>query len=462
MAVYIRVDRDINGSTETTTYRNLRSVSFAPEYDPTLETLPVCQFSAEIVTDDEVVPEQFQNCMAWLCHEKLDNQSITVEEILANDYIITDVTKVSKNVLSIVAKSCLTVLEKRELEAKIYNTTSYNFMQDCFYGQTINDNSEIWTFTDENVNNRYVFGFFNKQTALERVRMMCQYDGFVIQQWGTMGTFSSSTSLSYKLKGAEDNKYSYYRRLVPLENTFKDPVVRKLKIANSVTVTYYMGFTHTDHTDDPDWKKIIVSDSYDLNNGLYVDGEAVFAQQYQRIFKNPSQKEHGQYITIDNTLCIHNWSQQEGELSQGDGYFSGYEVELDVLYFPVSQSPEKPGEHYYSPMQRVQFYLDPKTICDGFIKSANYHFGKAERISLVIVTDLVPVAASTLKFVYEYGGRKLGEREYYYPNGSSYSVTHPNIDVDVVDTIETFTPQTAQSTGTLNSDTTITIQYTRS
>lgn len=467
MAVYIRVDRNVNGNITTSTYRNLRSVSFTPEYDPTLETIPICQFSAEIVTDDEAVPEQFKNCMTWLCHEKLTNTSsagVHEEEILANDYIITDVTKVSKNILSIVAKSCLTVLERRELDAKICDSeSSYDFMLDCFYGPTINDNDEIWDFAEENINTRSVLGFFNKQNALERVRQMCQYIGFLVQQWGTMKIFSYDDPVSYRLISVTDNRYTYYMRLIPLENTFKVPVVRKIDAANAVTVTYYMGFTHNNVYDgEPDWKKFIVSDSYDIGNGLFVEGETIYAKQYTRTVNNPNPDAHARYITIENSLCLEDWSRSGAGLNQSDGYFTGYEVELDVLYFPVSQSPEKPGEPYYSPMQRVRFYLDSKTICEGFIKSADYNFGKAERIKLIIATDLKPVAASTLKFIYTYAGRRLGVREYYYPNGYSYRISHPNISVDVVGDTETFTPLTATSSGTLNSNTTLTIQYARS
>lgn len=455
MAVYIR-----RGST-TYTHDVIKSVTFTPEVDMRLETLPVCQFSAEIVTDES--DDELIGATVSLCHDTYSStfyDNYAIEEVLASCYIIVEVSRISKHVVSILAKNVIYALQKRELAPSfIAYSDFYGLTDDLFNGPTTNDNADQLDpgFGQFNIGGRFLMnGICSAETAYERLRKLCQACGIVITQWGFPSFSGNGTSFAYRYYPDYESKTPV---LIPMENTFKDPKITKNAAVKSVIRKRYYNHTLVDHSGDDNWVKLTIQESADLGNGLIIEGQVAYAQTVELEANNPSIDEIGEYILIESSTI----QGQYNNIVQANAYFRHYEVELDVLYFPTYRTSSVPiQDNLYEPGRKVRFYVNPTTIYEGYIKSANYHFGKAERLTLVISTDLQPVQGFTLKFVYEYSGRKLGEREYYYPDGYSYSVTHPNISVDVVGTTETFSPLTATSTGTLNSNTTITIQYTRS
>ena len=389
-----------------TTYSNIKSVSFVPEYDPTLATLPVCEFEVNVVTS--TAPEDFAGKKIDL-HEDLGYTNAT-NTLLAGWYEVAETEYSEPGVVRIRAQSLLAWLDKRTLAGEYFNGLDFEtFVKRLFTDTPIMNNQPVWNagsfdpdtgeWEDEDPpvtfrsahNADRVYGWCPEQTARERLQMVCQSQMMRVVQYGV------HTAAGLYITNSPDgtNINDPGTHLIELHNTFFKPVVKRTSEITGCSIIKYSNFRTTERTGEY-WDSVVTQEGWeDSQTGISQPEERLYFLKTARNYSSGAD-DTGSTVEIKDNMLMYWETKYEGIPAT---YFRRYEVEADVLQIKYSG-----GGEYVWPGDRVWFYIDEQTICKGVIKSAAFTFGKLARAKLVISTDLVPVATGTLEAVYQYYG----------------------------------------------------------
>lgn len=381
------------------TYNDIKSLSFVPEYDPTLNTLPICEFSAEIKTTSPA--GNFKGLEAALYEKRFASNP----SLLAGAYKVSDAVQVGHNIVRVTAQSLLAYLDKRVMPPFLYSgMTPENFFIDLLTGATVEEQEEtmIWDSTNPQIRllnyvGLTVGGLFPQQTARERLQMFCQAESLRVLQWG------SNSQYGISLMYTNATEYSGGTMIQP-EDTFARPVTSKISDVGELRIEEYYDHTTTYHeqTADNGWKKYVFQEGWaDPDTGLTQDEIAVYYTYQTRTYDFGTAGQYKGIAEIKNNLSMGHSDNLNGLRT---AYFSHYEVELDALcdFYPSGQNLV---DRQFFPGDIVSFYLDADSgsVYSGLVKSANYMFGKCSaRATLKILTNLQPIQTGTLTVNYIY------------------------------------------------------------
>lgn len=371
------------------TYRDIKSVSFAPEYDPTLSTLPVCQFEVEIVTDD--APEEFMGATAHL-HEDLGYENAT-NTLLAGWYDVVEAERIGPKVVRVLAKSLLAWLEKRKLAAKQYSVySSETFLRDLFTEQPVEDgpiwgsNPPIgWSGTST------ITGYCPEQTARERLQWYCQAYGKKVVQWGAQ----SAVGL-YVCNPVDETKHM--ETCVNSDQTYNKPVVKHRNTPNALIILGYSGFTTTRHEGDG-WDSAITGYEYELaENGVIPVEQRIYFEVSEYRYDNPNYTSDAPVTYAGNYIMLPSNAAQGGIPSREirTAVFMPYEVEANVLQI----KPDGTNDDYIWPGEAVSFCVKSGVFYKGIVKSCDFTFGKLAKSRMVLYSDLTPLELGYLSINY--------------------------------------------------------------
>ena len=407
MSVYIKSHY---GDTE---YRDIKSISFAPEHDPRFETLPICQFEADIVTDD--LPEDFTGDFVDL-HEDLGYGTTATNTLLAGIYEIYEAEQVGRGVVRVKAQSLLGWLENRTLDAKHYQGMSLrDFIGDLFTQLPMNDGEPIWRdavlpfdldSTPLSMYYPYVYGFCPVQTARERLQWVAQAYMLHVVQYGARTSVGLCITKSLDYPEAWQ---SIPNKLVRPENTYLKPIIKQANGYNAATLYFYGPFSETE-IKAQDWTSSTLRREWDLTEQEWIDIPIYY--RYQPVSRNDGTSLLGSVVEIkDNTLFY--YTELSAAANYAAPYFRKYEAELDVLQIKEDGTTDT----YVWPGDKVRFYVDPETVYEGIVKSASFTFGALARAKLVVSTDFTPVSVSYVELVFRFGNDENGfaTRRYAFP-----------------------------------------------
>ena len=435
MSVYIVCDG--------TTYSDIKFLRFAPEYDPTLATLPICEFEAEIVTDDAPEDVRFK----WMnLREDLGYENAT-NDLLAGRYYSVETEQIGRGVLRVRAQSLLGILDSRVLAAELFtNALIETFVERLFTDSPLNDGAMIFVDPPVTVDSqiepyvRYVSGFCPQQTARERLQWLLQAKMLRVVQYGQLsedGLYitSSVDRNDAGFSGRHETKY------ISPENTYKKPKLKAVGSTHNFTAVRYGNFTYTE-TKGRDWGSSVIRQDWDMETQQWVD-VLVYYRMYP-LQVNDGTGDLGDPVTVSgNTLMSSGDTYVFQAMAQT--YFRGYEVEADILQIKADGT----NDSYIWPGDRVWFYTDMDTVCIGVVKSIDFTFGALAKSKLVIATDAVPVAVAYVDMHYRYQGtfavrhmtfpvpyihydstRPLYVKNppYYYMEEGEVTILHPNYD----------------------------------
>lgn len=388
MAVYI-----VCGGT---TYSDIKSLRFAPEYDPTLATLPICEFEAEIVTDD--APDDFM-ASAWAhLREDLGYEN-AANTLLAGYYEVREAEQVGRGVVRIRARSLLDYLDRRTLPAELFQNVSYTtFVRRLFLDPPVNDGEPQW-FDEDNVPitlgsgvgyNEAVAGFCPRQTARERLQWFLQSDMLRCVQFGKL-----SENGLYITHSPDKSSSTFVNqqptRFIPQEYTYKKPRLTQQGRATGCGIVTYSSFTYTE-TKGEDWTSSVIRQDWDLETEQWVD-VPVYYRKHPYSFDDGTSGAGGGVQITGNTLMYYSRGIYE---SLAGTYFRRYEAEVDILQI------KKDGidDTYIWPGDRVWFCADMETIYTGVVKSVDFTFGNLARAKLKIVTDAEAITPAYVEMDY--------------------------------------------------------------
>ena len=403
-------------------YRQLRSLSFAPEVDLTLSSLPVNEFRAEIVTED-VIPAGVEAIL-------MDD----MDQLWA-DYTITKAERIDRQSFRIVAQSDLTLMDRWTLPAEMFqNVEVSRFIQWLFRipksGYLYNVDIDV----DVYFNGVTVTGFCPEQTARERLQWLCVTVGAVVRQ-----CFASALQF---IPAPDVDATAYYAKgtLIPISETFMKPSVTIRELMRSVAVTGYENFTNVDPTPQPEAGMEPGTEPVQViewESSVDEQGVTWWYNPVDLTFENEESPElPGRHVSIDGVTLIGEASRQViGWLSAA--YFRQGEIRMDVI-----------NNAQYCPGQKVRVYAEEDTIYTGYIRSCDFRFGLQARATLVISSDLEQVPSGKLTISYRYGDLPLGRSEMVLPDGEPYDVENPTISWTEGGRYVEYTPTTPRATGT--------------
>lgn len=423
MSVYVIID--------DAKYSDIKSVSFIPETDPTLGTLPICEFTAEIKTSTPA--ETFKKKISYLYENRIAN-----DNLLAGYYIVYESKQVSSKVVRIVAKSVLQYLEGRTMPAKVYeNCTGVEFLDDLFRGAAEEEDEPAdWLFGVGVIpadyvgwSGYYVGGPFPAQTARERLQMYCQQVGLCVGQWGENSRYGLWLE-NYRLT-------PYYpAELILPENVYYKPKYSMISKVGKVIVDDHPVYTWEYHEQENGWSRYTIMEGWaDPDSGLELDGEYIYytTEQATYTYDGPDD-DCNEIVMISDNLFMRD-SAYNPQLKSA--YFLHYEVEMDVLCErkrgDKGTLPSGAVDEYFYPSQKVYFRLGTEkgdSCREGIVKSVEYIFGTMTRVKLRILTDMQEVSTYVINVVHQYYGldnnlHEIARTKYYIPYGTWLSITVP-------------------------------------
>ena len=367
--MYISVYQDVSG----TRYDRFRALTFAPEADLTLSTLPVCQLQASIVTDDDIPVG------TWVeLYDDMDRLWV--------HYRVARSQRVEAHVLRIVARSGLALLDNWTMGAQFYrNAAPSEIVSDIMnmlprsghmYRLDIAVNDGDFRVRGSGALRR-VTGFAPAQTARERLQWLCLAFGGMVRQWQATGSAWDGAELA--VVPTPDTAYAGVApKLAPLSGTFWKPEVTWGDFVASLTVYAYGNFSTAERA------------SYD---GTVTDEDGA-RYYYDRSFVG--------FVNSD----------YDGE--------AGREVRIDgVMLIDPDAANAALGD-------LVRVYVEPERILEGIVQACDFTFGVQARARLMIGV-VGEVETEKLRVNAMCGQERLGCREYVWPAGHAYSLRCPEI-----------------------------------
>lgn len=412
-----------------TTYSDIKSVSFAPEDDLTLNTLPICQFSVDVVTS--AAADSFKGKYIHLYESRIGNPIL-----LAGKYTVTEAEQVTPGVVRIIAKSFLDYLDSRTLSAKIYSgVSSTNFLIDIFSGPAEDETSGTieWDTDDPQITGAggTLYGFFPKQTARERLQMFCQAHRYYVAQWGP----DSASGLKLVLRTASTFTNGDY--ILP-EDVYMRPTVKRVSDVGILRIYGTSSYSTSYARQEDGYEKYVITEGWtDPSTGLTQGEQAIY---YKRnMYEFTSSDGTDGVSEIKNNLYM-NTSQAQNIPFIKLAHFARYEVELETLCTYDMHSGVGVNRVWH-PDSFVNFCIDDsgQRYC-GVVRSAEYTFGKMTKAKLKIVTDMVPADTGTLILDFNCSGYgTIMQRTYHLPpNQSLYMYLPQKITCWIADNVVNF------------------------
>lgn len=399
--MYLKID--------LTDYTNLRNLVFSPQTDITADTLPVNEFSVDVIADSVITMGQYA--------ELYDDLNT-----LWAKYWITYAERVVDGIIRVKAQSPIGMMDGVTLPAVVYENTPL---------ETVLNNTIVrhagaglvatlpYSFPNSFFNVR-ITGVCPEQSARERLQWVCFVIGAYVKSY--FNTLIEILPISESIES------------IPFEKTFWKPTVNYSNVVTGLEITAY-----SFEKGEPG-----VGDEYvEVGNDTYI----ATTQKITISNESAASSAADNIIKIEGVYLI-NADNVSSVISRIVGYmFKRTTVELDTI---------NNGE--YIPGERRTVYADSDTVFGGHITSCAFSFGKQarSRIKLVGADD---VETANLTVLCKYGNKQINKKVYALPVGYMYYVQNLYIDTVLNDHRYVFRPTSEAITGTLLRDTTVTAQY---
>lgn len=376
----------------STTYTKFSALSFDPQTDIVGNELVINQFSADIITDDNIVA----GTTAYL-YDDSDN--------LWAGYYLVEATRINTETVQVIAQSYMIALEKYTMPAIYYNGVTVSSVLSAMFN-AIGISYEL----DQTLANVTLTGFCPVQTARERLQWIVFVIGAYVQTYFT-------EKIIIKLIDVTETS-------IPKNRTYWKPSV---KWGNPVTAVRVVAFSFTAGTPQ-------TTDTW------VTDGTTYYIQSSQEyVVTNPNVPAGTPENVVEIKGCMlvntNNVSSILSNISQY--YFRNMEVELEAV---------NNGE--YVPGDKVVGMVDDTRIIEGFVVSADFTFGLQSKSKLRIMqTDSVD--GGSLVITAYYNNTQIDRKEYFLPVGYSYAISNPYYDITKGDKRRIYRPLTASVSGTI-------------
>lgn len=383
----------------------VKNLSFAPQVDMTGNSMPVNEYTCDVITTDEIP-------VACIGHRLRDEMDQSWAE-----WPLSKVVRVSASCWRVTASSWLKALEYTELEPRMYQAvTAADAIAECF------GDSNVYTLSP-NIQFKTVTGFAPAQNARERLTWLL----FVL------GAFPVDVFRGDVYIRAVDDTET----LVPPGRTFMRP---SLDTGDTVTAIRLTSYTFREGTEE-EWQS-------DDNSFQFPTPWIATPQVFELTNPDADEDAPENPVVFDSLYLIN--PDNVSEIAQ----------RLAKYWFnPVEASVACVNNRQFRPGDLALAYTDIDRMISGYVQQATFAFGKQARstLKLIGVTKITP-AKLTVRYTYQNG--IIGKAVYYLPVGYTYSIENPYIDKTVKGVRRVYRPQESAVTGTMaEGDNTATAAY---
>ena len=382
---------------DSTTYTNIKQLSFAPQTDVVGDQIPINHFSADIITDDNIT-------IGGIAELYDDNNGLWAK------YWLTEVERKDKQTLYIEAVSYIELLDRSELDAHYYNQESFGSVVAALFSN-ISISGTIYS-VDASLTNVEITGFAPQQTARERLLWLCFVAGAYVRTafTGIIGILPISNNTV----------------IIPMAKTYWKPTVTYNDYVTAVKAVAYTYTLGTPQTTDK-W----VQDG----NDYYIQTEQDF------VLVNPDVPASAQenVVKIEGLTLINPDNVSDILTRISTYYFKRMEVNAEII-----------NNAEFEPGAKVIMNIDDESLVSGYIYETNFTFGTQAKSRIKLVqTD--SVEGGNLTIIGLYGEREISRQNYLLPVGYHYSIENPFVDLMIANARYIFRPINANATGTVTS-----------
>ena len=371
---------------ETTKYIQIKNLSFAPEVSVTLDSVPINEFSVDILTEDTIETGQW----AFL-YDDLDR--------LYAKYYITFAEHLEAHSVHLIAKSRVYALDNDTMSATFYDTTAADVALEIFHIYRKSSGvtpaviiTEDYTLASS-LQSKTVRGFCPEQTKRERLVWLCCILGAYVQD--------------FFAEGIQIKPLDTTVSRIPMERTYWRPSVDYKESISDIFVKYYDFVQRS-----PQQGEKYVTD----NQGVtYVYTEHEFTLQ------NPdwTDENNENTLSIDDITIISSSTQASLIASNLAGvYFNRRTVDAEII-----------NNRSYKPSDKLEICVNIDSAEDratGYAERMEFAFGMQNKSKISLVGCLMSKAN---KLILRYmsaddraGRIKITDRNFYFPAEYAYSI----------------------------------------
>lgn len=390
---------------DETTYTTLQNLSFAPQVDVTGSELPINTFEVDVITTDTITDGVFA--------ELRDDR----DRLYAN-YYITKSERQAANVVRVYAESPLALLDRITLQAVMYTAkNAADAIDDCFTSLGPGITVGIDYVVAQSLQSATVTGYCPEQTARERLQWICFAIGAYVK------TFQTTAVSIIPVDTTE--------RLVPLEKTYFRPTQQ---IGDWVTAIKITSYTFSQASSEAEWAE---------DDSSYVFPLPWVATE--------------QEITLTNNdapaSAPENVMEISGMYLVNSGNVSAIASRLAAIHFKrgtVQLDAINNGDFW--PGEKLIVYTDEDSMVAGMLMDETFEFGNQAKATMNVRAQELKTGA-TLIVNYKLDSSKIGESTYMLPEGYTYEIANPYLDIPSGGHRYIYRPQNAAATGTMSSGT---------
>lgn len=367
---WIGIDPDPGGDVTVHTVTNL---SFAPQTDLTGNTLPVNEYTCDVMTTEEI---PYEACSCVLYDDR---------DQLWCAWPVFKAQKIADNCTRITCRSWLNLLEHKQMAAAMYDgETAKDAIDACFGAEY----SNYYTVANS-IKNKTISGYAPEQTARERLTWIL----FVVSGYAR-DVYRSDVQFT-----AVDETAA----LIPYEHTYMRPSVDLGEWVTGLRATTYSYAEGTPQTGD---------------DYVTVDGVDYIVTTGEVILTDPETTGivRANVVPVEGITLV-NSGNVSGILTRLARYwFNRTEVEMEVI-----------NNRKYRPGDLVTVYISDDEMATGYIQQASFQFGKQAKSKLKLVgAAMVECAKLTVNFMHN--NKRIGRQTYTLPVGYQFSIESQYLD----------------------------------
>ena len=376
-------------------YHKVCNLNFAPQTDLTGNSLPINQYTVDVMTTDDIPVEV-------ITHTLYDDRNL-----LWADWPITKVQRLAPNCVRVTATSWLYKLDGRQLDAVMYQSEPASSAIEACFGTGSRDYS-----INAAIAAKTVTGFAPAQTARERLTWLC----FVLGAF-VVDTFRSDARIT-GIDNAPAN--------IPISKTYWSPTVDADKWVTGLKITTYSFRQGT-------------QEEWETDDNSYMFPTPWIATLQTFTLANPDVPEGTPANVVEfNSLYLinpNNVSEIAARLSKY--WFNPTTMQLDAI-----------NNHVYRPGDMVTAYTGLGGTVSGYIQQASFAFGKQAKSTLKLI-GVEPVELAALTINYRYNSKRIQKEEYMLPVGLPFSIGTLYVDKTENGRRRIYRPTTDTVTGTM-------------
>lgn len=376
-----------------TEYTEIKNLDFAQQTDLTMDTLPVNEFTVDILTDDTITIGQ----KISLYDDK---------DQLWAEYYIVYAEHLDKATVRVRGRSALGYLDGVEMPAEYYaSETAANVIAEIF-----GDLDSSYYFIFPSLETETITGFCPKQTARQRLQWVCVVLGAYVRDM-----FAQKVRI-VPIDPTES--------VIPMDRTFWRPSVTYEDYVTALKVTAY---TFTAGTP-------AVTDKW------VTDGTTTWiVTEQEHTLANPDAPAAApeNVVTLEGVYLINSTNVSAVLSFLSRYYFKRQKMDADVI-----------NNRQYLAGGLVAVYENEDSLLSGYIESMTFSFGVQAR-SRIRMTVMETRETTSLIIKYLYGDIILGTRTYYLPVGYEYSIENPYLDMTFMPHRYVYRPEEEYAEGTI-------------